>query len=176
VVGGPLPHSDDIQQIAILDRESIKDAEFVFQRSPALTTGRLQLEIYNMTAEEGVIRRPKDSYSSRLAQIGLLYVPDNAPKYSPEEMAEIEAGHRAHLKKMWEMGELVIAGELDKGDDLRGVLIFRARTAERVEELASQDPAIKAGRLRLELHTWEVAVGSWPKPNEMGIEKSRRRG
>jgi len=176
LVAGPLPHNDDIQQIAILDRESIKDAEFVFQQSPAVTTGRLKLEIYNLTAEEGVLRRPKDPFSSRLAQIGLLYVPDRAPKYSPEEMAEIEAGHRAHLEKMREMGELVIAGELDKGDDLRGVLIFRARTAERIEELAGQDPAIKAGRLRLELHTWEVAVGSWPRPNEMGIEKSRRRG
>lgn len=174
VVAGPLPESEEIQQIAILDRDSIKDAEFVFEQSPAVSTGRLRLEFYHWTAEEGVLRRPKDPYSSRLAQIGLLYVPHRAPKYPQEQLEEIEAGHRAHLEKMREMGELVIAGVIDKGDDLREVLIFRARTADRIEELVAQDPAIVAGRLRLELHTWKVAVGSWPRPHEQGVQRPKR--
>lgn len=174
LVAGPLPDNDEIQQIAILDRDSIKDAEFVFQQSPAVTTGRLKLEYYSFTAVDGVLRRPKDPFSSRVAQIGLLYRPDRAPKYPKQKLEEIEAGHRAHIEKMLETGELVIAGDVDRGDDLQGVLIFRARTADRIEEFANQDPAINAGRLRLELNTWKIAPGSWPRPRDLGIESKRR--
>lgn len=174
LVAGPLPENDEIQQIAILDRDSLADAEFVFQQSPAVTTGRLKLEYYSFTAVDGVLRRPEDPTVNRIAQIGLLYRPDRAPKYPAEQLEEIEAGHRAHVQKMLETGELVIAGELDRGDDLQEVWIFRARTADRIEEFAGQDPAIKAGRLRLELNAWEIAPGSWPRPSELGLETLRR--
>lgn len=175
VIAGPLPENPDIQQIAILDRDSIKDAEFVFQQSPAVTTGRLKLEYYNWTAPDGVLRRPRDPYSSRIAKIGLLYRADRAPQYPSEKLEQIEAEHQAHLKRMEELGGLVISGVVEKGNDLHGVLIFRARTADRIEELAAQDPAIKAGRLRLELHDWEVAAGSWPRWIEPGTTDSKLR-
>ncbi len=37
---------------------------------------------------------------------------------------------------------------------------MRVPTKERAEELAAMNPAVKAGRLVMEIHPWWAAVGS----------------
>ena len=64
---------------------------------------------------------------------------------------------------MADSGELVIAGPVERGGDLRGILIFRTGDADRIEELVAEDPAIQAGRLVLELHRWTVPKQCFPE-------------
>ena len=38
--------------------------------------------------------------------------------------------------------------------DLRGIVILKVNSLEEAQALVNQDPAVKAGRLRVELHPW----------------------
>lgn len=68
--------------------------------------------------------------------------------------AKIQAGHMANIDKMANEGQLVVAGPfMDKGD-LKGIYIFNVETVEEAKALTQTDPAIKAGRLIMELHPW----------------------
>jgi hypothetical protein len=42
---------------------------------------------------------------------------------------------------------------MDKGE-LRGIYIFNVETVEAARKLTETDPAVKAGRLEMELHPW----------------------
>ncbi|NVK03402.1 MAG: hypothetical protein HWD92_01205 [Flavobacteriia bacterium] len=80
--------------------------------------------------------------------------------FSEEELAEIQAGHMAHIGKMADEGNLVMAGPFGDKAEWRGILIFNDHDVERVSELVNQDPAVQAGRLTFEAHPWWAARGS----------------
>ena len=91
------------------------------------------------------------------------------PKYSAEETAErekIQEGHMAHLTAMWKAGKLVLAGPLVDDTEWRGVLIYRTKTLAEAQQLANDDPAVKAGRLVVTMHPWMVQRGILPDPLE----------
>lgn len=84
------------------------------------------------------------------------------PKWSPGETPErqkIQEGHMAHIRDMAATGKLVAAGPfLDDGDP-RGVLIFKTASLEEAKKLAEEDPAVKVGRLAVEIRPWMVGEG-----------------
>jgi len=171
LVAGPLPDNDRIQQVAVLDLDNAKDAAFVFQHSPAIETGRLQLEIYSWWAPDGILKTPKDPDATRDFFLGMLKRPANAPDYPVEKLEELQRGHLENLQKMTESTDLVIAGSVDSGGDLLGIAIFRGRDPKHIEELMARDPALQAGRLKLELHRWHVPKGSWPRKADLLRER-----
>ena len=68
--------------------------------------------------------------------------------------ARIQRAHLDNIKRMAKEGKLVMAGPfMDKGE-IRGIYIFNVSTLEEARELTESDPAIKAGRLIMELHPW----------------------
>ncbi len=77
-----------------------------------------------------------------------------------EEAVEIQKKHLAHINWMAEQGYVDIAGPFGDDGEVRGILVMRVPTIERAEELAAMDPAVKAGRLIMEIHPWWAAVGS----------------
>ena len=89
--------------------------------------------------------------------------PDRSPHFSKEELETIQQGHLANIRKMGDSGDLVIAGPIEEESDLRGILIFRTRDADRIRRLVAEDPAIQAGRLKLELYRWRVPRGIFPE-------------
>ncbi len=87
------------------------------------------------------------------------------PKWSPEETPErqrIQEAHLDHIRKLGESGKVVLAGPFSDDGDLRGALLFKVGSAEDARMLESEDPAVVAGRLVLELHPWLVAKGVLP--------------
>jgi acetyl esterase len=84
------------------------------------------------------------------------------PGWSPGESAEnrkIQEGHLANINKMAAAGKLAVAGPFTDGGDVRGILIFRNTTLDEAKSLVAADPAVKAGRLVLELHPWFAGAG-----------------
>lgn len=79
---------------------------------------------------------------------------------SEQEAAEIQKKHLEHISWMAEQGYVDIAGPFGDDGEVRGILVMRVPTKERAEELAAMDPAVKAGRLVMEIHPWWAAVGS----------------
>ena len=81
-------------------------------------------------------------------------------KEGPNQSLDSAAGaqlQRAHLDNIFRMadeGKLAVAGPFLDGGDLKGVYIFNVKTVEEAKALTESDPAIKAGRLVMELHPW----------------------
>jgi uncharacterized protein YciI len=89
--------------------------------------------------------------------VGFLY---RGPKWSPERTPETQAlqnAHLANIQKMAQEGKLLVAGPFLDDGDLRGLYIFRVGSMAEAENLAATDPAVQAGRLRLEFHPWYAA-------------------
>ena len=98
-----------------------------------------------------------EKYEMTTYQVAFLV---RGPNWSPAETEEtkaIQAGHMENIRKMGASGKLLIAGPFEDGGDLRGMFIFRVATLEEAKALAEQDPAVKAGRLKLEWHPWFAA-------------------
>jgi len=90
---------------------------------------------------------------------GLLY---RGPAWTPgetEATRKIQEGHMANIQRMADAGALVAAGPMDGDGPLRGIFIFKVKTADEAGKLAAEDPAIKAGRLTLEIHPWWGPAG-----------------
>ena len=86
----------------------------------------------------------------------------DGPTWTPEktpEVARIQAKHLAHIQKMVDSGDLLLAGPFLDGGELRGMFVFQVGSREEAEELANSDPAVKAGRLRVDVMTWYVKAG-----------------
>lgn len=162
VLAGPLPDTDDIMQVAVVDRATRAEAEAVFGHSPAIETGRMRLETYTWWTVPGVLKKPKDADLRRVVHLGLLRRPADAPSYSEKTLEELQAGHLAHIRHMEELGELVLVGPIENGGDLRGILVFRTKDPDLVRKLVAEDPMVKAGRLELELHRWQVPRQALP--------------
>jgi uncharacterized protein YciI len=85
--------------------------------------------------------------------LGLLYKGD-AREQGPEEQQKIQTAHLKHLESMFKKGILLIAGPMADDGDLRGIVVLKVGSMEEAQALIDADPAVKAGRLRVELHPW----------------------
>lgn len=87
----------------------------------------------------------------------LLIRPENPPTFGDEEGAQIQSAHLGHLHKLWVDGDALIAGPFEVPDDerMRGLVLFRGDlTTDEVRTLAESDPAVKAGRLEVQVLPW----------------------
>lgn len=96
---------------------------------------------------------------------------DNPPDLDEKASRELQASHLEHLDRLWQDGYALIAGPFGGGaeDPMRGIVLFRGDLdIETVRELASADPAVKAGRLKVVVRPWYTGAGylAFPKQPE----------
>lgn len=100
-------------------------------------------------------------------QLVLLKRPANAPDLPHERLHEIQRAHLAHMTALAEQGKLLIAGPFSDQEDesLRGMALYQVGSVEEARKLAAADPAVVAGRLEVEVLTWNVEEGylAFPK-------------
>ena len=114
-----------------------------------------------------VTKKAEPQYEMTTYVVGFFH---KGPHWTAEETAEtrrIQEGHLANFRRMAEAGKLVVAGPFKDPGDLRGMLIFKLDSVEQARVLMDADPAVKSGRLTLDLHPWLAAAGlrvSGPKP------------
>ena len=80
--------------------------------------------------------------------------------------AKIQEGHMANITRLYNEGKLKVAGPFGDEGDWRGIFIFDSETKEEVENLLKTDPAIAAGRLNYEIHSWWTAATGSFKPGK----------
>jgi len=87
----------------------------------------------------------------------LLVLRPDAPELTDEEADEVQDRHLAFRAELREQGVLVAGGPLVDQDDerLRSVSIMSC-DRETARRLSSEDPAVQAGRLAVEVMTWMV--------------------
>lgn len=91
--------------------------------------------------------------------VGFLRRGPNATSENTAETQKIQEGHLANIRKMAAAGKLAVAGPFMDNGDLRGMFIFKNTTMEEAKALVASDPAVKSGRLVLELHPWFSPAG-----------------
>lgn len=86
----------------------------------------------------------------------------NQSSFDQSELEEMQANHLAHLDRLHKEGHALVAGPFGEQTDdaFRGLVIYRSSLGrEKVMELANADPAVKAGRLRVEAVRWYCGKG-----------------
>ncbi len=77
---------------------------------------------------------------------------------------ELIRAHVAHLEKLDEKGQLILAGPFM--DAKGGMVIIKATSYDEAKTIAESDPFIKSGAETFELRTWEL---SCRKNNHIGM-------
>src|SRR5947209_13019875 len=92
--------------------------------------------------------------------ISLLILRPDAPAFSEQEEAELQDAHMSHLADLHQAGQLLAAGPVLGAPDreLRGFSILNL-DPEHARELEERDPAVRAGRYRIEVFPWLLPAG-----------------
>src|SRR5262252_8375325 len=78
---------------------------------------------------------------------GPQWIPPSRPESAP-----VWKNHFAYVTSLLAAGKAIIAGPFGDDGDIRGIYIFRARSAAEATEWVQADPAITSGLLKAELH------------------------
>jgi uncharacterized protein len=95
-------------------------------------------------------------------ELVLLRRPASPPDYPGEELERIQREHLAYHAGLREAGHVVSNGPVEGQPDpsLRGLTFYRTGSLERSRQLAEADPAVRAGRLVVEIMTWYCPPGT----------------
>jgi uncharacterized protein YciI len=74
--------------------------------------------------------------------------------------ARIQEGHLAYLGSLYKQGKIDLNGPFMEDGDIRGISVYNVGSAEEALRLASEDPAVKSGRLIVEVHPWYTLKGA----------------
>jgi uncharacterized protein len=96
-----------------------------------------------------------------LHTVVLLVRPPDAPELSEQEADALQDAHLAFRADLRDQGYLLAGGPLLDQDDehLRGISVMSV-DPETARELCSADPAVRAGRLAVQVMTWMVPAGN----------------
>ena len=84
-----------------------------------------------------------------------------------EQEAHVVGEHFAYLNRLTEEGTVLMAGRtLNADENTFGIAVLVAATAEEVEALMRNDPAVKHGVMRAELFPFRIALWSKAGPLE----------
>ena len=119
----------------------------------------------------GLHSHAEEEFSMKSYYLALLYKGPNWTAETTEATQKLQEAHLANIGRLAEEGHLLLAGPFgDEDPNLRGLFIFETESIEKARELCRSDPAIKAGRLRAEVHTW-WAVDGITYPGHSGFPK-----
>ncbi len=118
--------------------------------------GLLLVILMGSGPEESPVPKAFDTYWMVFLKKG------EARDQNEEDSARIQREHLAHLKSLFDEGKLLVAGPLEVDADyaIRGLVIYPGdMDQETVRKLAEADPAVKAGRLKVEVIKWWMPKG-----------------
>jgi uncharacterized protein len=113
-----------------------------------------------MTYDEKETHQFAESLGMEIVHLFLL---KKGPTWSPDstpEIAKLQEEHLANLRRLAEMGKLVLNGPLldsfATSGEIRGIGVLKTETLKEARALVATDPMMKVGRLVFELHAWMV--------------------
>jgi uncharacterized protein YciI len=156
ILAGPTP-SNDVLTAVFVFRAADKDAALkIASADPLVAKKSWKTTVLPWGTQKDFLKPLKKYDPAVNYSLGFLKRGD---KWSPAETPERERIQEAHLKnigRLHEMGKLVAAGPFMEDGDLRGIFVFKTATLEEANELTNTDPAVQAGRLRIELYEWRL--------------------
>ncbi len=170
VAAGPMGDDGDLRGIFIFRGASLEEAKELCAADPAIKSGRLKIDIYPWWGSKGIgvkyADEAKKTSPDKIPMVkiflGLFYRGDNQAGATTTEPPKLLLDHLWHLRRQLDAGKMVAAGPFSGNSNLRGVMVLQTATLEEAKAIADQDPMVKAGRFKVELHPWWVAKGVMP--------------
>jgi uncharacterized protein len=160
LVAGPFMDDTTLRGIFVLQAESAAQAQAWADSDPAIKAGWLAAELHGQwLIDPGAIHVPAEPPGMERYTLVLMTRGEHWNPDAPEFM-EVIKRHHAFMQQMTEQGNIALAGPFPLGEpgDLRGVVIFRVGEAQ-AAKLTQEDPVVKAGVLKPELHPWATGKG-----------------
>jgi uncharacterized protein YciI len=159
-VAGPTAGAGRIREIMVFKTESTEEVQALTDAFPAVKSGMFKAEILPWFAAKNFIMTPEIPLKPAKYIFGLLVRGPKSTREKTPESEKIQEGHMANINRLAEMGKLVLAGPFYGDGDRRGVFIFKVDSLEEAQALTDTDPAVIAGRLKIELYDWTVPKGT----------------
>ncbi len=159
LMAGPLGNAGNMRGIVVMDLKTAEEVQACFKDDPYVKAGRLEMQAYKWFTTKGAIKEADQPIKMAEYRLGLL---KKGAAWSPESNPEIEKlqdGHMNNIRKMGSAGILALAGPLSEAGELRGIFVFRIKDDKKIQEMASADPSLQAGRLKMELYQLFMAEG-----------------
>jgi uncharacterized protein YciI len=163
LIYGPILADADIRGIAVLAAPTADEAKAAFAGDPFVKAGVMTPEVYGWMGPKGWFGTPS-SYDvgnpSSLEPLifGFLVRGSNTSQDKTTGDA-LQKGHLEYMDALHKQGKLVMAGPLVNAGDRRGIVVYRVKDVAAAQALAAEDPAVKAGRLKLEAYPWMTFKG-----------------
>lgn len=160
VIAGPFLDDTVLRGIFVFRADSAAQVQEWADSDPAVKAGRLSAEVHGpWLIEPSAIHDPAGASGFEQYALVLMKNGDHWDPNAPGFM-DIVKRHHAYAMQMIDQGTLAIAGPFPFSDpgELRGVAIFRVG-AEQTAKLTQEDPIVKAGMLKPEIHPWGTGNG-----------------
>ena len=96
--------------------------------------------------------------------VGLITKGANFDAYDLDDKGRIQAAHMRNLALLAQEGKLLVSGPISDNAEWRGLFIFKCANLAEAEALAAADPAVLAGRFKIEVHPWLTEKGAIRDP------------
>ena len=161
IIAGPLTDGGEIDGVYVFRAKSADEAKAWAEADPSVASGFRIAEMHPWWSED-IFSKP--SKPLKLTKTYLAFL-TRGEKWTAEKTPateEIQKGHMANINRLAEMKKLIAAGPFGDDGRLRGIFVFRVESLEEAKSLTAGDPAVQAGRLAMDIHTWMVPDGILP--------------
>ncbi len=161
IIAGPLTDGGEIDGIYVFRAKSAEEAKAWADGDPSVASGFRVAEMHPWWSED-IFRPPAKPL--KLTKMYLVFL-TRGEKWTPEKTPateEIQKGHMANITRLAELKKLIAAGPFGDDGRLRGIFVFRVDSLDEAKSFTASDPAVQAGRLAMDIHTWMVPEGILP--------------
>jgi uncharacterized protein YciI len=161
MAAGPFTDGGEIQGVLIVKAETPEKALEIEGADPAVKGGIFSMEALPFLSPEGWFGKWEAVGAFETVYFGFLKRGPNRGQ-DAETARQLQKEHLAYMDGQSNQGKLIVAGPFMVDGDRRGVVVYRVATMEEARQRAEADPMVKAGRLAVELHPWQVPRGALP--------------
>jgi uncharacterized protein YciI len=159
LAAGPLGDNGFIRGDVVLSLTNAAEVKDCFKPDPFVQNGILAVEAYRWLTDATCFHKPFEPF--KLAKHTLVVVKKGANYEAPKDplasgtMLSLMPSLRSWAAK----GDLAVSGPLVDAGDLVGILLFIPEDTETVRTALEADAAVKAGRLKVEVHPQFMSAG-----------------
>ena len=159
LAAGPLGDDGFIRGIVVLSLTNVSEIKDCFQPDPFVQNDILAVEAYRWLTDTTRFQKPFEPF--KLAKHTLAVVKKGTNYEAPKDplTSATMLSLMPSLRSWAATGDLAVSGPLVDAGDLVRILLFIPENGETIRAALDADPAVKAGRLKVEVHPQFMGAG-----------------